>query len=256
MGTAQPVLDMRPLVSLDHIHKQHRLGGQTVRALSDVCLEIDPGEFVAVMGPSGSGKSTLLSILGCLDQPSRGHYFFRGENIFSQSKNRLSDLRNRCIGFVFQNFNLLPRLTALENVGLPLFYRREPLRNPVARASAVLEQVGLGSRIHHMPAQLSGGEQQRVAIARAIVNGLDLLLADEPTGALDTSTRDAILALLGELQRAGLTVVLVTHDPEVAVCARRTIRLRDGAIVGESDATPPYGFDRVELQCDRSAMPI
>jgi putative ABC transport system ATP-binding protein len=256
MGTARPVLDMRPLVTLDHIHKQHRLGGQTVRALSDVCLEIDSGEFVAVMGPSGSGKSTLLSILGCLDHPSRGHYFFRGENVFAQSKNRLSELRNRRIGFVFQNFNLLPRLTALENVGLPLFYRREPLRNPVARASAVLEQVGLGSRIHHMPAQLSGGEQQRVAIARAIVNGPDLLLADEPTGALDTSTRDAILALLGELQRAGLTVVLVTHDPEVAACARRTIRLRDGAIVGESDATPPYGFDRVELQCDRSATSI
>src|SRR5206468_7057177 len=160
-----------------------------------------------------------------------------------QSKGRLSELRNRRIGFIFQNFNLLPRLTALENVGLPLFYRREALRTPTARARAGLEQVGLGGRMHHVPAQLSGGEQQRVAIARAIVNGPDLLLADEPTGALDTSTRDAILALLGELQRAGLTVVLVTHDPDVAACARRTIRLRDGAIVGESHATPP-GFDR------------
>ena len=202
MGTARPVLDMRPLVTLDHIHKQHRLGDQTVRALSDVSLKIDRGEFVAVMGPSGSGKSTLLSILGCLDHPSRGRYFLDGEDIFMQSKGRLSELRNRRIGFIFQDFNLLPRLTALENVGLPLFYRREPLRNPTARARAVLERVGLGGRMHHMPAQLSGGEQQRVAVARAIVNGPDLLLADEPTGALDTSTRDAILALLGELQRA------------------------------------------------------
>ncbi|MBX9826185.1 MAG: ABC transporter ATP-binding protein [Xanthobacteraceae bacterium] len=223
------------MITLDHIHKQHRLGGQTVHALSDVCLEIRRGEFVAVVGPSGSGKSTLLSILGCLDQPSCGRYLLHGENVFAQSKSRLSELRNRRIGIVFQNFNLLPRLTALENVALPLFYRPEPLRNPVARARAVLEEVGLSRRMHHMPAQLSGGEQQRVAIARAVVNGPDLLLADEPTGALDTSTRDAILALLRELQRAELTVVLVTHDSEVAACARRTIRLRDGAVVGDSE---------------------
>ncbi|MCP3416808.1 MULTISPECIES: ABC transporter ATP-binding protein [Bradyrhizobium] len=226
---------MSPLVILDHIHKQHRLGNQAVQALSDVCLEIDRGEFVAVVGPSGSGKSTLLSILGCLDQPSRGRYLLHGENVFAQSKIRLSELRNRRVGIVFQNFNLLPRLTALENVALPLFYRTEPLRNPLARARAVLERVGLGLRMHHVPAKLSGGEQQRVAIARAIVNGPDLLLADEPTGALDTSTRDAILALLCQLQRTALTVVLVTHDPEVAACARRIIRLRDGAVVGEPE---------------------
>lgn len=230
---------MRSLIALDHIHKQHRLGGQTVHALSDICLEIGRGEFVAVVGPSGSGKSTLLSILGCLDQPSCGRYLLHGEDVFAQSKSRLSELRNRRIGIVFQNFNLLPRLTALENVALPLFYRTEPLRNPAARARAVLEQVGLGARMHHVPAQLSGGEQQRVAIARAIVNGPDLLLADEPTGALDTRTRDAILALLGELQRAELTVVLVTHDPEVAECALRAIRLRDGAIIEDSDVTAP-----------------
>lgn len=225
---------MSPLVALDHIHKQHRLGNQTVQALSDVCLEIDRGEFVAVVGPSGSGKSTLLSILGCLDQPSCGRYHLYGEDVFMQSKIRLSELRNRHIGIVFQNFNLLPRLTALENVALPLFYRREPMRNPTARARTALEEVGLGARMRHMPAQLSGGEQQRVAIARAIVNDPDLLLADEPTGALDTSTRDAVLALLGELQRAALTVVLVTHDPEVASHARRTIKLRDGAIIGDT----------------------
>jgi putative ABC transport system ATP-binding protein len=231
---------MPPLVTLDRIHKQHRLGGQTVNALSDVSLQIDPGEFVAVVGPSGSGKSTLLSILGCLDKASSGRYLLHGENVFAQSKSRLSMLRNQRLGFVFQNFNLLPRLTALENVGLPLFYRREPLANPVARARGVLEQVGLSRRMQHVPAQLSGGEQQRVAIARAIVNHPDLLLADEPTGQLDTSTRDAILALLGELQRTGLTVVLVTHDPEVAGCAGRMIRLRDGAIVGGSAATPTH----------------
>jgi putative ABC transport system ATP-binding protein len=155
--------------------------------------------------------------------------------VFAQSKSRLSELRNQRIGLVFQNFNLLPRLTALENVALPLFYRRERLHNPIARASAVLEEVGLGARMHHVPGQLSGGEQQRVAIARAIVNGTDLLLADEPTGALDTSTRDAILALLGQMQRTDRTIVLVTHDPEVARCARRTIRLRDGAVVGDSE---------------------
>lgn len=243
---------MSSLITLHHIHKQHRLGGQTVHALSDICLEIDPGEFVAVVGPSGSGKSTLLSILGCLDQPSYGRYLLHDQDVFAQSKGGLSELRNRCIGFVFQNFNLLPRLTALENVGLPLFYRREPLRNPVARARAVLEQVGLGRRMHHVPAQLSGGEQQRVAIARAIVNGPDLLLADEPTGALDTSTRDAILAVLGELQCAGLTIVLVTHDAEVAGCAQRTIRLRDGVIVGDSGRHgTSSALSGVELQCDR-----
>ncbi|MDA9434318.1 ABC transporter ATP-binding protein [Bradyrhizobium sp. CCBAU 51627] len=232
---------MRSLVILDHIHKQHRLGDRIVHALLDVSLKINRGEFVAIMGPSGSGKSTLLSILGCLDHPSRGRYLLDDEDVFVQSKGRLSELRNRRIGFIFQSFNLLPRLSALENVGLPLFYRREPLRNPTARARAALEQVGLGDRMHHVPAQLSGGEQQRVAVARAIVNGPDLLLADEPTGALDTITRDAILALLGELQRAGLTIVLVTHDSEVAACARRTIRLRDGVILGnqEQDVIAP-----------------
>ena len=233
---------MRALVTIERISKQHRLGGQVVHALSDVSLEINRGEFVAVVGPSGSGKSTLLSILGCLDQPTTGRYLLDNQSVAALSRNRLSDLRNRRIGFVFQNFSLLPRLTALENVGLPLFYRREPLRHPAARSRAALEQVGLGARMHHMPTQLSGGEQQRVAIARAIVNGPDLLLADEPTGALDTNTRDAILAILAQLQGDGLTLVLVTHDSEVARCARRTIRLRDGTIVGDScSATPrPY----------------
>jgi putative ABC transport system ATP-binding protein len=239
MRAAEQTPEMRPLVTLDRIAKQHRLGGQAVQALSDICLEIHRGEFVAVMGPSGSGKSTLLSILGCLDRPSRGRYLLDNESVFEFPQAGLSELRNRRIGFVFQSFNLLPRLTALENVELPLFYRHQPLRHLSARARAVLEQVGLGGRMHHMPAQLSGGEQQRVAIARAIVNDPDLLLADEPTGALDTSTRDVILALLAELHRDGLTVLLVTHDAEVAAHARRTIRLRDGTIVADAPAVAP-----------------
>ena len=223
---------MRSLVTLDHIHKQHRLGDQTVRALSDVSLKIDRGEFVAVMGPSGSGKSTLLSILGCLDHPSRGRYFLDGEDIFMQSKGRLSELRNRRIGFIFQNFNLLPRLTALENVGLPLFYRREPLRNPTARARAVLERVGLGGRMHHMPAQLSGGEQQRVAVARAIVNGPDLLLADEPTGALDRASAANLAQLLVDLNREQkITLIVVTHALDLAAKLQRITELKEGKLV-------------------------
>jgi putative ABC transport system ATP-binding protein len=225
---------LKPLVTLDGISKEYRLAGENIQALFRVSMEIHRGEFVAVTGPSGSGKSTLLSILGFLDPPSRGHYLLDQESVLELPLRRLAELRNRRIGFVFQNFKLLPDLTALENVGLPLFYRRERPRDPAARARAALEQVGLGSRSGHSPAQLSGGEQQRVAIARAIVNGPDLLLADEPTGALDTATRDIILALFASLHRTGLTVLLVTHDAEVAAQAQRTIRLRDGTIVADS----------------------
>ena len=225
---------MKPLVTLDGIGKEHRLGSHTVQALSHISMEIHRGEFVAVTGPSGSGKSTLLSILGLLDHPSRGHYLFGGQTVLQRGRKHLAELRNRHIGFVFQNFKLLPDLTALENVALPLFYRRERLCDPVARARIALEQVGLGTHAGHSPARLSGGEQQRVAIARAIVNHPDLLLADEPTGALDTATRDIILALFARLHRTGLTVLLVTHDSEVAVCAQRIVQLRDGAIVADS----------------------
>jgi putative ABC transport system ATP-binding protein len=225
---------MNPLVTLDSISKEYRLGGETVRALTSVSMEVHHGEFVAVTGPSGSGKSTLLAILGFLDRPSRGHYLLDEQSVFQLPMSRLAELRNRRVGFVFQDFRLLPDLTALENVALPLFYRRERPRDSAARARMALDQVGLGSRSGHSPAQLSGGEQQRVAIARAIVNDPDLLLADEPTGALDTTTRDIILALFAKLHRTGLTVLLVTHDPEVAAHAQRTIRLRDGTIVADS----------------------
>ena len=224
---------MKPLVALGGITKRHRLGAQVVQALSDVNLTIRRGEFVAVTGPSGSGKSTLLSILGGLDRPSHGQYLLDGADVFALTRTQMAEFRNKRIGFVFQNFNLLPRLSALENVRLPLFYRRRPLRDARVKAQLMLERVGLDRRMHHVPTQLSGGEQQRVAIARAIVNDPDLLLADEPTGALDTSTRDEILSLLAELHSAGLTIVLVTHDREVGAHARRAIRLRDGILEGQ-----------------------
>lgn len=223
---------VKPLAALAGVTKLHRLGGQVVQALSDVTLFILRGEFVAVTGPSGSGKSTLLSILGCLDRPSRGQYLLDGADVLTLTRIQIAQFRNQRIGLVFQNFNLLPRLSALENVELPLFYRRRPLLNARAKAQLTLERVGLAHRMYHVPAQLSGGEQQRVAIARAIVNDPDLLLADEPTGALDTSTRDEILSLFAELNATGLTIVLVTHDREVASHARRAIRLRDGIVEG------------------------
>jgi putative ABC transport system ATP-binding protein len=238
---------MKPLVTLDGISREYRQGGQTVQALSRISMEIHHGEFVAVTGPSGSGKSSLLSILGLLDHPSRGEYLLDGQRVFELTRRGLAELRNRRIGFVFQDFKLLPDLTALENVGLPLFYRRERMRDSTVLAQAALEQVGLAGRIHHSPAQLSGGEQQRVAIARAIVNHPDLLLADEPTGALDTATRDIILALFARLHRTGLTVLLVTHDAEVAAHAQRTIRLRDGTIVGDSRTAIPQR-SRISLE--------
>ena len=223
---------VKPLAALAGVTKLHRLGGQVVQALSDVTLFILRGEFVAVTGPSGSGKSTLLSILGCLDRPSRGQYLLDGADVLTLTRIQIAQFRNQRIGLVFQNFNLLPRLSALENVELPLFYRRRPLLGARAKAQLTLERVGLAHRMYHVPAQLSGGEQQRVAIARAIVNDPDLLLADEPTGALDTSTRDEILSLFAELNATGLTIVLVTHDREVASHARRAIRLRDGIVEG------------------------
>ena len=244
---------MRPLVTLNGISREYPLGVQSIQALSQISMEIHHGEFVAVTGPSGSGKSTLLSILGLLDQPSSGEYLLDGQGVCELAQNRLAALRNRRIGFVFQDFKLLPDLTALENVGLPLFYRRERVRDPAALARAALEQVGLAGRVDHSPAQLSGGEQQRVAIARAIVNNPDLLLADEPTGALDTATRDIILALFARLHRGGLAVLLVTHDAEVAAHAQRTIRLRDGTIVADS-ATTMSERSRISLkagQCGR-----
>jgi putative ABC transport system ATP-binding protein len=224
-GTAQALIVASDLV------KTYVLGDQTVHALRGVSFSVMPGEFVAIMGPSGSGKSTLMNMIGALDQPTSGTLSIDGAEISGLNAEQLADLRNRTIGFVFQQFNLLRRTSALDNVKLPLLYsrRRRPDANAVARDK--LELVGLGNRMANQPSQLSGGQQQRVAIARALVNSPRLVLADEPTGALDTETSAEIMALLERLNAEGLTVILVTHEPDIAAHARRLIRVRDGRIV-------------------------
>ncbi|MCA1490578.1 ABC transporter ATP-binding protein [Ensifer sp. NBAIM29] len=229
---------MMPLIRLDRIGRCYGGSDAPVQALSDVSLEIVAGDSVAIMGPSGSGKSTLLGILGCLDTPSSGSYLLREEEVGRMSKPELAELRCRRFGFVFQNFNLLPRLTALENVELPLAYARQRPGLRRAKATTALRLVGLADRMSHYPNQLSGGQQQRVAIARALVNEPDLILADEPTGALDTMTGREILSLLDEVNAAGTTVVIVTHDRDIAETMRRTITLTDGRITSDLRAEP------------------
>jgi len=211
--------------------KSYTMGDQTVHALRGVSLDIAEGDFVAIMGASGSGKSTLMNILGCLDLPTAGQYELAGEAVQDMQPDQLASIRNRRIGFVFQQFNLLPRTSALENVELPMVYAGVPAAGRRERAMAALQQVGLGERFRHTPAELSGGQQQRVAIARALVNNPQLILADEPTGALDSQTSDDIMRLLTDLNRKGLTVVLVTHESDVAAWARRKIVFKDGTMV-------------------------
>jgi putative ABC transport system ATP-binding protein len=222
-----------PVIVTTSLSKSYRSGDTEFRALSEVSLTIASGELVAVMGASGSGKSTLMNILGCLDRPSSGGYTLAGQEISQLGRNELAEARNRFLGFVFQSFNLLSRTSALENVELPLVYAGFGKRERTERARRALERVGLGDRLRHHPSQLSGGQQQRVAIARGIVNGPKILLADEPTGNLDSKTSEAIMALFQELWRAGLTIVYVTHDPDVASCASRVITLRDGRVIGD-----------------------
>jgi putative ABC transport system ATP-binding protein len=225
--------DHRPLIELSRISKTYTLGEVEVLALRDVSLLIERGEYLALMGPSGSGKSTLMNTLGCLDRPTSGSYQLDGEEVVSMTHDARAKLRNRKIGFVFQNFNLLSRATALENVELPMLYAgRLSGRRRHERARALLERVGLGDRMHHHPAQLSGGQQQRVAIARALANEPAILLADEPTGNLDSRTSREVMALFAELNTQDhITVILVTHDQDVARHTRRAIVLRDGAVV-------------------------
>jgi putative ABC transport system ATP-binding protein len=213
--------------------KIYRMEGHALTALTGVTLTIDTGEFVAVTGPSGSGKSTFMNLLGCLDSPSSGEYRLAGQQVSALSADGLAAMRNRRIGFVFQGFNLLARTSALENVELPLLYGGVAAKQRRRRALLRLEEMGLADRAHHRPAQLSGGEQQRVAIARALVNDPSLILADEPTGALDTRTSVEVMGLLQLLNRRGITVVLVTHEPDVAVFAKRVISFRDGAVVSD-----------------------
>jgi putative ABC transport system ATP-binding protein len=221
-----------PLLELREVHKRYQLGEQEVHALRGVSLRVERGEFVAIMGASGSGKSTLMNVLGGLDRPTEGTYLLEGVDVSSLNRDQLAGLRSERIGFVFQSFNLLPRTTALENVELPLLYRHEPMEldERLVRARDSLARVGLGDRVGHTPGQLSGGQQQRVAIARALVNRPAILLADEPTGNLDSKVSNEIMALLQSLNEEGVTIVMVTHEPDIAQYARRKVVLRDGTI--------------------------
>jgi len=218
------------LIELHQISKVHALGQQDVPALRDVSLAIEPGEFVAITGPSGSGKSTLLNILGCLDRPTDGSYRFKDQNVVSLSSDQLARLRNRHLGYVFQNFGLLPRLTAQENLELPLRYRGIGKKERGETSRLFLKAFSLAERHRHMPTQLSGGEQQRLAIARAVIGEPDVLFADEPTGALDSKTGASILSLFQRLNKTGLTIILVTHEETIANNAGRIIAIKDGAI--------------------------
>jgi putative ABC transport system ATP-binding protein len=227
------------IIQTEGLAKDYHLGPHTVHALRSVSVEIDSGDFVAVMGPSGSGKSTFMNLLGCLDTPTAGRYVLDGEDVAGLSRDALARIRSRKIGFVFQQFNLLARTSALENVGLPLLYSGVAARERRERARARLAAVGLTDREDHHPSQLSGGQQQRVAIARALVNDPAVVLADEPTGNLDTRTSIEILALLQRLNREGLTIVLVTHEPDIAAYASRVLVFRDGRLRSDERTAAP-----------------
>lgn len=218
------------IIHLEDIRREYQMGGETIKALAGVSLGIKENEYVAIMGPSGSGKSTLMNILGCLDTPTSGDYHLNGTNVSQMEDNELAAVRNREIGFVFQTFNLLPRSSALENVALPLIYAGKTKGERTQIASKVLEQVGLGDRMHHRPNELSGGQRQRVAVARALVNNPSIILADEPTGNLDTKTSYEIMGLFASLHQNGQTIILVTHEEDIAAYAHKVIRLRDGLI--------------------------
>jgi len=227
------------IIATEAVAKDYVLGPHVVHALRGVSVAIEPGEFVAVMGPSGSGKSTFMNLLGCLDTPTAGRYFLDGRDVAGLGRDELARMRNAKIGFVFQQFNLLPRTSALENVELPLLYSDLPVRDRKRRARERLAAVGLADREHHHPSQLSGGQQQRVAIARSLVNDPAVVLADEPTGNLDTRTSVEILALLQKLNREGLTIVLVTHEPDIAAYARRVLVFRDGRLMSDERQAAP-----------------
>ena len=249
-------LSDRSLIRLDHIHKVYKMGDIEIHALRGISLQIEQGEFIAIMGTSGSGKSTTMNILGCLDKPTKGHYYLDGQDVSRLSRDELADIRNRKIGFVFQGFNLLSRTSALENVELPMLYLGLKPAERLQRATEALEIVGLKERMHNMPNQLSGGQQQRVAIARSLVNRPAIILADEPTGNLDSRTSIEVMDVFQRLnQERGITIALVTHEPDIAEYARRVIVFKDGRIVKDAPITetrsareelenlPPVGLD-------------
>jgi putative ABC transport system ATP-binding protein len=231
-------VEQQPLIRLEDVEKTYRMGDVEVQALRGVSLSIDQGDFTAVMGASGSGKSTLMNIVGCLARPSSGRYLLEGQEVSRFSTDRLAEIRNRTIGFVFQSFNLLSRTSALENVELPLLYSGTSTAERHSRAAEALAQVGLADRTLHHPNQMSGGQQQRVAIARALVNRPRVILADEPTGNLDSRTSEGVMALFQELGRSGITVVLVTHEPDIAQYAARVLVMRDGKVLSDDRRVP------------------
>ena len=233
---------MSALIEFNEVCKYYQMGDTVVKALDHVTMQIEAGEFVAIVGQSGSGKSTCMNIIGCLDVPTAGSYHLNGRDVGKMKRNELAAVRNEMLGFVFQQYNLLPKLNLMGNVEVPLIYARVPRAQRRARAKAVLEQVGLGDKLKSKPNQLSGGQQQRVSIARALVRNPPLILADEPTGALDTHTGREVLAMLQELNRQGHTVILITHDNSIAMQAPRIIRLEDGRIVYDGDANSPEAF--------------
>lgn len=229
----------KPVIQVSDLTKVYQMGNQEVRALDGVSFDVQENEYIAIMGPSGSGKSTLMNLIGCLDTPTSGTYILNGQDVSELEDSELAEVRNREIGFVFQTFNLLPRTDCLSNVELPLIYSGVKTGERHRRAAETLERVGLGDRIDHKPNELSGGQRQRVAIARALVNNPSILLADEPTGNLDTQTGDEIMVLFEELYRMGNTILVVTHEPEIAEHARRIIRLRDGEIESDVQVEDP-----------------